>query len=131
MIKMILRYGVFAILSLMMIGLTWFANNYEIRTKHPISLVISGQCYKTYIRHIPDLFFQKNDTLVISQTPYGDLPFMIDTIYNEPASIVFLLHPLNEKAFLDAAKGNTYMEGYIFTGKERLRDLVLRKIQIP
>lgn len=131
MIKMILRYGVFVILFLMMTGLTWLANNYEIRTKFPISLVISGQCYKTYMGHIPDLFFQKNDTVIISQTPYGDLPFMIDTIYNEPASTVFLLHPLDEKKFLDATKGNTYMKGYIFTGKERLRDMILRKIQIP
>lgn len=122
--RIILRYGVFLLLTLMSVGLLYFVCNFELRVKAPIHLFFdhhdrSWQGYMTDQRIVP---FHPRDTLLVVQTTMGDVPFIVESIAPESGLIKMKLIPVGNSSF-----PNTYSDGFVFVGKEKLKDKVWRK----
>ena len=81
--KFIVKYGVFSTFFIMVIGIVWIAEYYDIQVKQPIHLVVSEDSCKVYINRQSTLLMHKNDTLSVNQTLYGDFHFIVDSTYNE------------------------------------------------
>ncbi|WP_278786102.1 hypothetical protein [Prevotella histicola] len=128
--KFIVKYGVFSILFIMVIGMVWIAEYYEIQVKQPMHLVVSEDRCKVYINRQSNLILHKDDTLSVSQTLYGNLHFIVDSTYNEATFSVFLVHPREENNFQERTQGDTYIEGYMILGREKVREVFLRKVKL-
>ena len=126
--KFIVKYGVFSILSIMVIGMAWIAEYYEIQVKQPIHLVVLDDRCKVYVNRKSNLILHQNDIISVSQTLYGNLHFIVDSIYNEVTFTVFLVHPQEENNFRERTQGDTYIEGYVSLGREKVREMLLRKV---
>lgn len=113
----------------MVIGMVWIAEYYEIQVKQPIHLVVSNERCKVYINRQSNLILHQNDIISVSQTLYGNLHFIVDSIYNEATFSVFLVHPQEEKNFQERTQGDTYIEGYVSLGREKVREVFLRKVK--
>ena len=127
--KFIVKYGVFSILSIMVIGMAWIAEYYEIQVKQPIHLVVLDDRCKVYVNRKSNIILHQNDIISVSQTLYGNLHFIVDSIYNEVTFTVFLVHPQEENNFRERTQGDTYIEGYVSLGREKVREMLLRKVQ--
>lgn len=127
--KFIVKYGVFSIFFIMVIGVAWIAEYYEIQVKQPIHLVVSEDRCKVYINRQSNLILHQNDIISVCQTLYGNLHFIVDSTYNEATFSVFLVHPQEGNNFQDRTQGDTYIEGYVSLGREKVREILLRKVQ--
>ena len=127
--KFIVKYGVFSIFFIMVIGVAWIAEYYEIQVKQPIHLVVSEHRCKVYINRQSNLILHQNDIISVCQTLYGNLHFIVDSTYNEATFSVFLVHPQEGNNFQDRTQGDTYIEGYVSLGREKVREMLLRKVQ--
>ena len=114
----------------MVIGMAWIAEYYEIQVKQPMHLVVSEDRCKVYINRQSNLILHKDDTLSVSQTLYGNLHFIVDSTYNEATFSVFLVHPREENNFQERTQGDTYIEGYMILGREKVREVFLRKVKL-
>lgn len=127
--RFIIRYGVFTILLLMLVGIYFFASHCSIRSKLPVTLVVKdNDCCKAYVSPTKKLCYTIGDTIVINQTPCGDLSFVIVAKVNEPLSEVLLLQPIDKVNFHVNTQGNTLLSGYLFNGEDRLLQLILHKV---
>lgn len=129
--KILLRYGVPAILLLMAAGVAVMLESIEIRTKSPVTLVVRGNDACTaYIAAPPqDFAFGCGDTLTVEQTPGGTVRFVVNGLRQEPAATVAELGTADRRIpLIQTFGGNTCTTGYIFTGKVKLRQLVVRQI---
>lgn len=126
----VLRYGVFTVLAVMLAGLAWMGCRYTIRTKQVVTVLAYGDCCVAYIGRTARLSFHRGDTLTVSQTPYGDFSFVITGQRLEPASVVFSLSPCDSLSLRHSLAGNTIATGYVFTGRESLGRLIVRKMKI-
>lgn len=113
----------------MVIGMAWIAEYLEIQVKQPIHLVVSEDRCKVYINKKSNLILHQNDILSVSQTLYGNLHFIVDSTYNEATFSVFLVHPQEENNFRERIQGDTYIEGYVNLGKEKVREMLIRKVK--
>lgn len=113
----------------MVIGMAWIAEYYEIQVKQPIHLVVLDDRCKVYVNRKSNLILHQNDIISVSQTLYGNLHFIVDSIYNEVTFTVFLVHPQEENNFRERPQGDTYIEGYVSLGREKVREMLLRKVQ--
>lgn len=130
--KVLLRYGVFAILLLMSAGILFIMNEFEIRQKASVQLFVTGErdCV-AYVARVPNLGFVSGDTVQIDQTLGGRLAFVVDSVVAEPASLVLRLRAAGEDAPLwQQLGGNSYTQGYVFTGNMKLSKLIVRKISM-
>ena len=127
--KFIVKYGVFSIVFILVIGVAWIAEYYEIQVKQPIHLVVSEDRCKVYINRQSNLILHQNDIISVCQTLYGNLHFIVDSTYNEATFSVFLVHPQEGNNFQDRTQGDTYIEGYVSLGREKVREMLLRKVQ--
>jgi hypothetical protein len=66
--------------------------------------------------------FHPRDTLLVVQTTMGDVPFIVESIAPESGLIKMKLIPVGNSSF-----PNTYSDGFVFVGKEKLKDKVWRK----
>lgn len=126
--RFLIRYGVFSILIIMVTGVTLIAARYKVRVKEPATLFATGGNAKIYTAYASTLPLGVDDTLTICQTAYGDLKFVVDSIFLESASFVFCVHPVNAEEFTLRMGDNTYATGFLFTGKERMLDLIRKKV---
>lgn len=133
--RFIIKYGVFTVLAVMLIGIAWMANTYHINQKQEITIIRLGDygdkstaLYKAYTAFNPSLSFSKDDTLRVSQTPYGDLPFIIIGAQREPSSLVLYLIPPSVGNSDFTLGGNTMTTGFLTTGKEKIGKLILQKL---
>ena len=113
----------------MVIGMAWIAEYYEIQVKQPIHLVVLDDRCKVYVNRKSNLILHQNDIISVSRTLYGNLHFIVDSIYNEVTFTVFLVHPQEENNFRERTQGDTYIEGYVSLGREKVREMLLRKVQ--
>lgn len=122
--RIILRYGVFFILALMSIGLLYFVCNFELRVKASIHLFFDhhDRSWLGYMTDQKVVSFHPQDTLFVVQTTMGDIPFIVESIASEPGLVKMKLVPVGNKSF-----PNTYSDGFVFVGKEKLKDKVWRK----
>ena len=127
--KFIVKYGVFSTFFIMVIGIVWIAEYYDIQVKQPIHLVVSEDSCKVYINRQSTLLMHKNDTLSVNQTLYGDFHFIVDSTYNEYTYSVLLVHPQEKNDFRDRTQGDTYIVGYVSLGKEKVREMLIRKVR--
>ena len=116
-----LRYGVFVLLVLMSMGMLIFVCRFELRTKTPIHLFYDCDMglWHGYIARQECLELRRSDTLLVMQTSVGDVKYIVDGIVQEPAAWHFTLLPIVEEETED-----TYREGFIFTGREKIRDMI-------
>ena len=130
--KTILKYGVFAILILMSFGLLVILKSFEIRTKTSAILIAEANDTCTaYVTYAPHFNPEIGDTIEISQTLGGNLRFVVENISKEPTNLVLTLHPADKRINLyQSFGGNSLSNGYIFTGKIKLRELVLMQLTI-
>ena len=124
----LIRYGVFSILAIMLIGIAVIASRYEVRTKHPATLITmpDGNC-RAYVACPYGQLSALGDSFTISQTQYGDISLAVDSFRQEPGMTLLFAHPTNELQLKQSMGGNTFASGYVFVGKERLADIISRK----
>lgn len=130
--KTILKYGVFAILILMSFGLLVILNSFEIRTKTSAILIAGANDTCTaYITYAPHFNPEISDTIEINQTLGGNLCFVVRSVSKEPENLVLTIYPADQRINLyQSFNGNSLSSGYIFTGKIKLRELVLMQLEI-
>jgi hypothetical protein len=125
--RFLIRYGVFTLLIIMVAGIVGIAAHYEIRSKQPLTLVVVGDSCRGYVDRgafAPHC----GDTIEVCQTPYGTLPFTLDTLLLEPDHAVLLLEPLSAADFRQRTAHNTCMSGFVFVGHENMLRMIRRKI---
>lgn len=122
---LILRYGVFALLGLMSAGILFFVCSFELRVKTPIHLFYDnhGDYWHGYLANQKKVPFQVHDTLSVVQTSIGDISCIVENITFEPRMLHVALRPIKKEIF-----SNTYSEGFVYVGKEKLKDKILSKI---
>ncbi len=122
---LILRYGVFALLGLMSAGILFFVCSFELRVKTPIHLFYDnhGDYWHGYLANQKKVPFQVHDTLSVVQTSIGDISCIVENITFEPGMLHVALRPIKKEIF-----SNTYSEGFVYVGKEKLKDKILSKI---
>ena len=127
--RFVIRYGVFSILAIMLVGIAVIACRYEIRTKYPATLIITpdGNC-RAYVSCNYRQLSTLGDSITVSQTQYGDIALAIDTFQEEPDMTLFFAHPVNEQQIKLNFGNSTFASGYVFVGKERLVDIISRKL---
>lgn len=120
---LILRYGVFVLLVLMSAGILFFVCSYELRVKTPIHLFYDSQkhCWHGYLADQQCVNLQPKDTLLVVQTSVGDVPYIVEHIVPEPEMLHIILLPMKSETHT-----NTYREGYIYIGKEKIKDKILK-----
>lgn len=121
--RLILRYGVFFLFILMGGGILYFICCFEIRVKSSIHIFydIHDQMYYGYVSNLNTLPYSSQDTLMVMQTATGDHSFLIYDISKEVSGLKFRMIPIDSFSLY-----STYGEGYIYTGKERIKDRMLR-----
>lgn len=121
---LILRYGVFVLLVLMSAGILSFVCSFELRVKTPIHLFYDSQkhCWHGYLSDQQCVSLQPKDTLLVVQTSVGDVPYVVEQIVPEPGMSHVALRPIKKETF-----PNTYSEGFVYVGKEKLKDKILSK----
>lgn len=127
--KLVFRYGIFFIFFVMLIGIVWIAEYYEVQVKQPVHIVVSEDMYKVYISKQSSPLMQKNDIILISQTSYGDFYLIVDSMYNEATFSVLLVSSQEKNDFQEKIQGDTYISGYLSLGREKVREMLLRKVQ--
>ena len=127
--NLLLRYGVFAILVLMLVGILFILNRFDMRTKQAVNLVVGAGPCRVYTTPTAVFRPQPGDTLRVGQTAHGDLPpLVVDSVRREPSSLVLYVYcPEGFDRLRSTLGGDTYATGYIFVGREKLRDKVLRR----
>ena len=126
----VLKYGIFIILIMMSIGLLIILNNLEIRTKQSVNIIqIRSDTFRIYIQRAQSYEVKKGDTVNVEQTISGRVSFIVERVAKEPSyfDIMVLSNKKNSRKQLFG--GNTFSSGYIFTGKIKLWQLVIQKIQ--
>lgn len=129
--KLLLRYGVPAILLTMAAGVAVMLESIEIRTKSSVTLFVRGRTACTAYIAAPqqDFAVRRGDTLTVEQTPGGNVRFIVHAVRREPAATVVELETADDRwPLIQTLGGNTCAAGYIFTGKVKLRQLVIRHI---
>lgn len=121
---LILRYGAFALLGLMSAGILFFVCSFELRVKTPIHLFYDshGDYWHGYLANQKNIPFQAHDTLLVVQTSIGDISYIIENVTLEPGMLHVSLRPVKKEIF-----SNTYSEGFIYVGKEKIKDKILSK----
>lgn len=129
--RLIIHYGVFAILALMCIGLFFLLRTLSIRQKSPVQLFITGpQTARAYLTPGPDIPRPTTgDTLHILQTTAGDMTFVIERLAEEPGELALTLRPLGTPNLGQTLGGHTHTSGYVYTGRTPLMRLVLEKVK--
>ena len=119
---LILRYGVFALLGLMSSGILFFVCSFELRVKAPIHLFYDSNkhYWHGYLAEHKNAAFQPLDTLRIIQTSMGDFQCIVENIASEPGMLHIALRPIRKEVF-----PNTYCEGFVYVGKEEIKDKIL------
>lgn len=128
----IIRYGVFVILTVMTLGLLLILDRFDIQSKASVNLIVINQrTCNAYIANNQEFNLSIGDSVLIKQTIGGDLMFEVEKINQEPSNVVLQLCPLDEKIdILQMFGNNTFTSGYIFTGKMKLRKLILKQIKM-
>ncbi len=122
--RLTLRYGVFVILILMSIGVLYFVCSFGMRTKAAVHLCYDrhdGYWYG-YVPAASGLPVQPRDTLPVVQTVMGDVSFIVESVTAEPGTLRLRLVPVG-----DVPSANTYSEGYVYVGEERILDKILSR----
>ena len=130
--QIILRYGVFVILIAMAIGLLIILDRFEIRSKASVNLIVTDErtCI-AYVANNKEFNPCIGDSIVIQQTIGGDVFFLVKEIRKEPTNVVLQLYPIDRKQnILQKFGENTFSPGYIFLGKTKLRNLILKQIKM-
>ena len=125
-----MRYGVFSVLAVMVAGMVWIARYYDVRVKQPVCFVMVGDGCRIYIPTTAQAAYNKGDTICVSQTPYGDFSFVADSVFVEKSHNVIIAIPIGGKGVNAATCGDSYMEGFVFMGKEKISDMALRKLGV-
>lgn len=119
-----LRYGVFAVLNLMTIGLYFLLQILSIRQKVQVQLFVTGP--HTAVAYLPEGTLTSDKTFAFSLTATSEFQFRIDSIRHEPSQqCVYLTsaHSLQRQF-----GGNSFISGYRYQDKKSLWALVKEKI---
>lgn len=122
--KIFLRYGVFAILILMTIGLYFLLQTLSIRQKEQVQLFVTGP--HTAVAYLPEGALYRDNTFAFSQGATSELRFRIDSIHHEPSQQCVYL--TSSDSLLRQFGGNTFVSGYRYQGKKSLWKLVIEKM---
>lgn len=116
----------------MSLGLLLILDRFEIRLKASVNLIVTDErtCI-AYVANNKEFNPCVEDSIAIRQTIGGDVFFIVKGVKKEPSYVVLQLCPIDEQqSILQEFGKNTFSQGYIFTGKTKLRELVLEKIKM-
>ncbi len=121
---LVLRYGVFALLALMTSGVLFFECSFELRVKMPVRLFYDSheRSWHGYIASLKSSEIKPRDTLVVVQTPMGDVPFVVENITPESGMLHIKFLPVSKDTL-----PVTYCEGFVYMGKEKIVDKILNR----
>ncbi len=126
--KLVIRYGVFAILAIMFAGIAFITDGLELQDKKAVSIVVGKSGCRIYMDRDGSALPSPGDTLYIVQTRHGDMKFVADTAWAESASAVVRSRIPAPHRVRERMRGDTYSPGYILAGKKKLRHMVMRRI---
>ena len=121
------HYGISVVLVLLAGIIFIILNTIELSEKKPVTLIRMGTTYKAYVPN--GVLSTQSDSLVVDLEGGERLPFRISVIKNEPAHLVLSLYPEEQTKTDNAFKGNSLLNGFIFTERIKLIQLVFRKKQ--
>ena len=129
--QFLLRYGVFAILLVMAAGLFLILGALSIRQKAPVQIFVTGAATaRAYLTPAPSMPGPApGDTLRVVQTAGGDMAFTVDSLRAEGSDIALSLRATVPGDLSRRLGGNTYTQGYVYTGRTPLLRLVLEKVR--
>lgn len=123
------RFLIYLSLILQICGFFFITDRITMQSKIPISIIIQERNCQAYVNNKDKLFHAgKNDTIII-QTHLGNALFYVDSLKQEPSHMVLHIHYIEgHSTLIGLCKGDTYISGFIFTGKKKLRDLIVEKV---
>lgn len=129
--QFLLRYGVFAILLVMAAGLFLILGALSIRQKATVQIFVTGAATaRAYLTPAPSMPTPApGDTLRVVQTAGGDMAFTVDSLRVEGSDIALSLRTTVPGDLSRRLGGNTYTQGYVYTGRTPLLRLVLEKVR--
>ena len=127
--NLLLRYGVFAILVLMLVGILFILNRFDMRTKQAVNLVVGrGRAACTPPRPQP---FVRSPAIrsASDRQRTATCPRWLSTpsVASRRPLCFMCIVPKGSPGLQSTLGGDTYATGYIFVGREKLRDKVLRR----
>ena len=129
--KVVLKYGVFAILICMLAGVFWMLDSFKLGSRTSVQVfVLTEHTCRAYAMPAPGFSPLAGDTLLLKSTAGGDLTMVVDTVWQEPSHLALTLHlPASSPGFGRLLHGDHYTPGYISTGKVRLKELVFKRVK--
>lgn len=117
----ILRYGVFTVFCVLLLGMGCLSSFISVRTKQPVTLITepTGLC-RIYMSSHPTMSYHTGDTLTVCQTARGDWSFVIVGRHSEPVAEVLTARPLHPAGFYQRAQGISLFSGTVFTGRQSM-----------
>lgn len=122
--RLVIRYGVFILLVLMSMGMLYFICSFELRTRSSIRLFHDrhDDSWYGYVPKPESMPYRPGDTLAVEQTPVGKMSFVAEDIVAEEGMLRMELRLVGE-----CPPGDTYIEGFIYVGKEKIKDKIMNR----
>lgn len=128
--KAVLRYGMFAILIVMVVGVFYMLDVLSLRQKVTLQVFVTDTSSAKAYTTLQATSFKKNATLHVVQTAGGEMDFNVDTMYFESGNVVLLLTSTDSNTSVqERLQGNSYTQGYVFIGTKSLLRLVVEKLR--
>lgn len=123
--RLVLRYGVFFLLVLMSVGMLYFICSFELRTRSSIHLFHDrhDNSWYGYIPESTNIPYSPCDTLIVEQTTTGgSMSFIVEGVVTETGMLRLKLSLIG-----DCSRTDTYIQGFIHVGKEKIKDKILNR----
>lgn len=125
-----MRYGVFSILLALLAGILLLAPRYGLSTKQPVTLVVDADGgLRAYVPRAAGYAPGPGTRIVVRQTPAGDLALRVDSTALEPAATLLYLAVPGDSDALGMTGGNSCLQGFVVTGREKMSELILKKVR--
>lgn len=123
-----LRYGTFAILTVLLSGTCLILNCFTIQTKASLEVFWSGSELVAYLPKGETAAPSVADTLDVMTAAGDRLRLVVITVREEPDAWVARVYDgCGDVRFDSVSGGNSRLAGYFYTRRVRLVDLVFRK----
>lgn len=126
----LLRYGISAVLVVMMISIGFILKTIEIQNKTAVDVLWSSgtQKYTAFVDKNSQFHPEPGQQIEVDTSDKVKLYFKIETVKEEPSFFVLsILSQTDASVLTSVFAGNTKLSGYIFTNNIQLWDLIFNK----
>lgn len=121
----LLKYGISAILFILVLFIVWILNTISIKNKTCIDIIkLSDNCYIGYILNSDDFEYDNSSTISV-WVDNNKLIFKIDSITQESQYYQLALTPIDAYKVSNLFNGNSRQRMDIIVGESKLWELIL------